>query len=296
MMSEHARPPHRSAQKMLVLDFSGTLSLGAVSFASEANLIRRLKASGLWGLGLTHPDIFWQEIVNPTWAEGSTTTKGYKRLMFDRVKEIAQGSNREAPDAVIWRAVSHFVDDYFKASTIEPVWKEPLEQFLALPNTVTVIATDHYAEATAHIMAELKKIGIASSPAFQATTGPGILVANSADAGYPKAHPAFWRKIRRLQRLFPLSKIAIIDDFGSNEQSADPYADPSTVEARQVQTVQMLVSVFRAHTAAFPFFLHGIREGEPSTSDALSEQCREAIRRATDFVLATLIEETKAGT
>ncbi len=38
--------------QMVVIDFSGTLSLEAVLFAAHDNLLRELKASGLWQLPL----------------------------------------------------------------------------------------------------------------------------------------------------------------------------------------------------------------------------------------------------
>ncbi|MBE0555684.1 MAG: hypothetical protein IH628_00495, partial [Proteobacteria bacterium] len=58
---------------VLIFDYSGTLSLEMPRFARAENLRRALAETGLAAVGVTGPEIFWDEIVNPTWVEGSTT-------------------------------------------------------------------------------------------------------------------------------------------------------------------------------------------------------------------------------
>ena len=42
-------------RNLVIFDFSGTLSLGAILFAQIEHLITTLKQSGLWQLGLNDP-------------------------------------------------------------------------------------------------------------------------------------------------------------------------------------------------------------------------------------------------
>ena len=65
--------------KGIVLDYSGTLSIGAVLFSTPERLAEALRQSGLANLGVTTPAAFWDQIVNPTWEKGSTTSAGYRR-------------------------------------------------------------------------------------------------------------------------------------------------------------------------------------------------------------------------
>jgi hypothetical protein len=53
-------------KNLVIFDFSGTLSRGAVLFGKEKNLIRELKQSGLWQIGLNSVDIFWNDVIAPT--------------------------------------------------------------------------------------------------------------------------------------------------------------------------------------------------------------------------------------
>ncbi|MBZ0285030.1 MAG: hypothetical protein K8L97_30120 [Anaerolineae bacterium] len=66
---------------LVVLDYSGTLSIDITMFGRTDILIKALKRSGLWNLGVENEGIFWGQIVNPTWTEGSLTQIGYKALI-----------------------------------------------------------------------------------------------------------------------------------------------------------------------------------------------------------------------
>ncbi len=61
---------------LIVFDFSGTLSLTAVEFGKSEKLVPVLEKSGLVKLGVASEAFFWDEIVYPTWVEGSTTGRG----------------------------------------------------------------------------------------------------------------------------------------------------------------------------------------------------------------------------
>ncbi len=237
---------------LVVLDFSGTLSLEAVLFGRAERLAEALRQSGLARLGVDSPAVYWQEIVNPTWAEGSTTAGGYKRLVFERLVQMGQANESET-----WAAVSAFVDSYLARSTVDPAWEEPLQRWAARPGLAVVVATDHYAEATASIVAHLAALGVEAVPALQAESAAPILVANSADLGHPKASRAFWQQVEQVHRLPGLERVLIVDDFGFNEQPSDSYAAQQKVMERQEKTVGLLAELFRAETEAFPFFLRG---------------------------------------
>ena len=75
-------------RKLIIFDYSGTLSLESTMFGRPDYLMKQLRESGLADLGVTSPDIFWKEIVNPTWVEGSTTQVGYKKIIEDRISAI----------------------------------------------------------------------------------------------------------------------------------------------------------------------------------------------------------------
>ncbi|MDX1688832.1 MAG: hypothetical protein R3248_12695, partial [Candidatus Promineifilaceae bacterium] len=143
--------PGAARETLVVLDFSGTLSLGAVLFGREANLTAELKKASLWAAGLNHPDLFWN-VVGSTWEKGSTTGAGYKQLLYESIRRRADGTTG---DKALRATVSRFVDAYFEHSTIADEWTPLLRELAARPAAVTVIATDHYAEATAHICRQL---------------------------------------------------------------------------------------------------------------------------------------------
>ena len=54
-------------------------------------------------------------------------------------------------------AASRFVDAYSEQSTIDPRWRPLLKKLAADPSARTVIASDHYAEATDVIVGSLSR-------------------------------------------------------------------------------------------------------------------------------------------
>lgn len=238
---------------LVVLDFSGTLSLGAVHFGRPHNLERALRESGLAALGLS-PASFWSEVINPSWQEGSTPSIGYRRLLCEGVRRLAAARGENLPPAAAWSAAGRFTAAYLRASTIEPEWA-PLLRRLAPLKTI-LVATDHYAEATAHIVRQLAALGLEAAPAHQAYQ-ESILVANSADLGCHKENANFWRTLRQYLEPENFSTVALVDDFGYNEQPADSYAAAEKVAARQAATVEAIASAWQTPVNVFPFFLHG---------------------------------------
>jgi hypothetical protein len=244
-------------EKMLVIfDYSGTLSLEAPRFGQPANLVRALAESGLFSLGVTTPEIFWEEIVGPTWIEGSTTTIGYKRVMAERIEALRLAPGATA--AEITAAASRFVDRYLDHSRIDPLWRPLLVKLNGYPGATVVIATDHYAEATETIIRYLhswdipaRKAGEAAEPHFP------LFIANSADIGFWKADRRFWEVLKSRFSLDTVRSVLIIDDFGFNEEQGDRYGEWTRIEARQKKTFTVLGEVFQAGVEVVPFFLKG---------------------------------------
>jgi len=262
------------AEKMLVIfDYSGTLSLEAPRFGQPANLVRALAESGLFSLGVTTPEIFWEEIVGPTWIKGSTTAIGYKRVMAERIEALGLAPGATA--AEITAAASRFVDRYLDHSRIDPHWRPLLEKLTGYPGAAVVIATDHYAEATETIIRYLhswdipaRKTGEEAEPHLS----PLFLfsVANSADIGFWKADRRFWEVLKSRFSLETVRSVLIIDDFGFNEDQGDSYGEWARIEARQEKTFTVLGEVFQAGVEVIPFFLKG-REREDAPALRIAE-------------------------
>lgn len=85
---------------LVMLDFSGTLSIETVRFGQPENLECALLDSGLWALGVDSLKIFWEEIVSPTWERGSTTQIGYVQLLIDAVTRLDRGTHSADLSAV----------------------------------------------------------------------------------------------------------------------------------------------------------------------------------------------------
>ena len=239
---------------LIIFDYSGTLSMEAALFSRPERLAIELKKSGLAGLGIATSDLFWTEIVNPTWQEGSTTRIGYESIMK---RSIREGLNPHVSDAVINRAVSSFVQRYLGNSVIDPQWRPILERVAGDESVCGVVATDHYAEATGYIIEHLEALGIKAVSADTADTAmPGqIYVANSADLGAHKADSRFWEKLKQTLKLEVLEDIMIVDDFGFNETTGDAYAALAKVDKRRALTEALLEDVFSAPVETVPFMI-----------------------------------------
>jgi hypothetical protein len=240
-------------EKLIIFDYSGTLSLGAVLFGFSDNLMNELKRYGLTDMGVSGPDVFWEEIVIPTWMKGSTTAAGYKEVMKERIREIASGTISESRLA---ESVSSFVDSYLEHSGIDPRWMRILEKIQHHREILTVIATDHYAEATDSIIMHLDRLGIKALPVKNVPSDAGedlCVVANSADLGCHKSDIEFWKTLKSDLKPGKLRRILMIDDFGFNEQEADDYGSLQKVKDRKSETVEHLKDVFSTVVEAVPF-------------------------------------------
>ena len=244
-----------SPDKLIVLDYSGTLSLEAPLFAGPDSLMDELALSGLQNFGIDCPHVFWEKLVNPTWQEGSTTPAGYKMVLSDRIIAVLRPDLPMQQRKLLDAAVGVFVDRYLKRSRIDPRWEPILRRIRGTSSVVTVIATDHYAEATDAIIRFLAEwmIGAVSlADAASGSQGVAFVVANSADMGCRKADPRFWQTLKTSLSLDALRHILLIDDFGCNEQEGDAYRERQTVENRMNKTVNTIESVFSVAVDVLP--------------------------------------------
>jgi hypothetical protein len=229
---------------LVIFDYSGTLSLGAAAFGRPGTLQRHLESSGLAGLGFDTPARYWRGLVAATWENASTSGEGFKSIAARRIQELAGPATEPAE---IRSALDRFVDAYMHHSRIASTWQPLLADIQVDAGTLGLVATDHYAEATAALREHLAVLGIDAVSAVQAA---GIdphkmfLIANSADIGCAKADPRFWLNLRQTCLSRPLSKVVLVDDFGSNEQDQSGYADTARIAARIEATRQSLADVF----------------------------------------------------
>ncbi len=279
-------------EKIVIFDYSGTLSLEAPQFGRPENLVRALTESGLALLGVTNPKIFWEEIVFPTWIQGSTTTTGYKRVLAERIEALGLAPGATGTEIAV--AASLFVDGYLDHSRIDPHWRPILENLTGNPSAALVIATDHYAEATGTIIRYLRswdipagKAGEEAEPRFPAGNGKirsfgkisPLFIANSADIGFWKADHRFWEILKSRLSHATVRSVLMIDDFGFNEEQGDRYGEWDRVEARKEQTLAVLEKAFPAAVEVIPFFLKGgERDGEAMGAERIAETARRIDR------------------
>ncbi len=230
---------------LVIFDYSGTLSLGAVEFGKPDNLERHLEESGLASMGINTAGRYWHDVVNPSWAEASTSNAGFRSVAAGCIRAL------ELPGATprtIKTTVSKFMGAYMRHSHIAEKWRPLMEEIQTRPDTVGLIATDHYAEATPAIRSHLSALGIASIPATGEKTladKAAFIVANSADIGCLKADSQFWLHLKKTCLPTPINKVVLVDDFGSNEPDQNGYAENRSIANRITTTRQALGEVFR---------------------------------------------------
>jgi len=247
-----------SPEKLIIFDYSGTLSLEASLFARPDSLMKHLEESGLKDLGIDSPGIFWEQVVNPTWMEGSTTAAGYKKILENRITAILYQNVSMISFIRISDAISSFVNRYLGHSRIDQRWEAVLQRLNAHPFIIVIVATDHYAEATGAMIKCLREFRIkaaALKDAFINQREAPFIVANSADMGVHKADSRFWELLKSRLNLDAVRHILIIDDFGYNEQEGDRYGERNKVEARREQTLRMLETVFQADVQVIPMMI-----------------------------------------
>ena len=250
-------------EKLVIFDYSGTLSLDAPRFGRQENLVPALAETGLAALGVATPEAFWDQIVNPTWTEASTTDAGYKKIMAGRI--AALGLAPDAPAGEIEAAASRFVDRYLVESRIDPHWRPVLSHLSARPDTIVIVATDHYAEATETIIRYLRSWSIPARKTGKGGTAPyfsvknrelsPLFVANSADLGAWKADRRFWEIVKLQLSLEHLRRLLLIDDFGFNEEEGNSYSERAKVTVRQAKTTDLLREIFQTAVEVIPFCL-----------------------------------------
>ena len=270
--------------RLVIFDFSGTLSIQSVVFGTEENLTQALKESGLWELGLNSTDRFWNEVVNPTWTQGSTTSIGYEKLLTNQISRILQ-----LPLETVASQVSAFARKYFQSFEVYPAWKEVFEEMNQHPGCLILIATDHYAEATGWIIRKLQARGLAAASVFtdsiQQTELFSIWIANSSDVGYPKASREFWLILKQRLSLHSVSLVMVVDDFGFNEQPKDDYSSQEKVRIRQTRQEKILNAVFNCPVRVFKFFMPDKNWQDWQT---VEQQYRQLIFQVKKFLVAGL--------
>lgn len=241
----------------VILDWSGTLSATSVAFGRPDSLRAALKEAGLAESGLEDPERFWREIVIPTWQEGSTSAIGYGALIARQLVRSHPAGAAIEPELL--RRARRFVGAYLEASAPDPIWRPLLERWSRHPGLRLLIATDHYAEATEAFLRHLEAWGVpvrvlrwplASDPRpEEAAAEPApIYLANSADVGATKDSPRFWGRVRRLLPERPV-RAWVIDDFGANELSEDPYSAAS--RRRQERVLSAMAESWRVPVEGF---------------------------------------------
>lgn len=236
------------SDRLIIFDYSGTLSLEAAAFSRSDNLIGHLQKSGLFELGVDNA-LFW-EIVNATWEKGSTTRIGYKTVMQERIAELFP-QKAILRQAEMLQSVGNFVDAYLEHSQIDEHWRLILKKLSSDKSVDVIIATDHYVEATGAIIKHLARWNI-QAVSLAAASGSNFIVANSADLCRHKAQQQFWRKVNDALRQ-NYDRILLIDDFGLNEQPDDAYRDSIKANERRQRMLNILCAVFAADVESISF-------------------------------------------
>lgn len=271
-----------SLDKLIIFDYSGTLSLEAPLFAGPDTLMKHIAETGLRDFGIDSPRVFWEQLVNPTWKAGSTTATGYQKVLAERIVTVLQPDLPLTQRARLADAVESFVQRYLNHSRIDPSWKPLLTRIQAHPSVKAVIATDHYAEATDAIikfLGEWRIHALKPSEAARDSRASRFIVANSADLGVHKADPRFWQILKTGLCLDDIGRILIIDDFGYNEQYADDYSDRLKVETRMNQTVKILEVAFSATVEVFPVLIGTHPAGRDAWIEKLIGEASAAVER-----------------
>ena len=260
-------------KKLIIFDYSGTLSLESTLFGRPDYLMNQLRNCGLRDMGITNPSIFWEQIVNPTWVEGSTTQVGYKKLIKDKISAILYQNMSIVSNAKISDAASLFVDSYLSHSRIDGRWQPVLEKFNSYPSVRAIIATDHYAEATGYILQFFEELHVQAVAAGAAMAAPGskaVIVANSADLGFHKDNLRFWEILKNGLYMGGVSRILLIDDFGCNEAKGNSYSAAEKVDQRKRVTVRLLQEIFSVEVQAVPFIIEDYKN-EQDISDLITK-------------------------
>jgi hypothetical protein len=255
-------------KKLILIDYSGTLSISSVRFGRSDVLTEELRQTGLADYGVTSPEIFWSDIVGPTWHEASTTGMTYAEAIRRKVRARAPGTIK---DSAISDAVFRFVESYMTNSRIDPLWSPVLQKIASGFAGTAVVATDHYAEATGYIARHFGEIGIDAVPCMDSShvglRKHAFIIANSADMGAHKSEKKFWELLASRCAPGGVRNILLVDDFGFNEQEGDAFGMVEAVTARKMRTGQLLEEVYSAPVTVVFFGMeedgaHGASKGQ----------------------------------
>ena len=278
-------------ENLILIDFSGTLSLEAVNFGQGETISFHLEKSGLVELGVVSETFFWDEIVTPTWLEGSTTRRGYINILTDRITALCLPDGESDPQTDgtvnVKKAVSLFMAAYFDCCRIDAAWKSILQSLQDDPLTQVAVVTDHYAEATATIINRLADWNIKAIPLSKAVKGAEnhLIIANSADVGFHKADSRFWYTLH--DQLFSPGhydiKVLLLDDFGGNEAIGDHYGNRAQVIVRKEKTKQAIEEVFGKYVDIYSFLLQFL-ENDPPNAEEKKELYGSLVKDALSYI------------
>ncbi len=274
---------------LYIFDYSGTLSMEAVYFATPENLMKTLTQSGLYRFGISSLDIFWNKIVNPTWETASLSSKGYTQAIVESTLKLLNRKLSRSEREELKKAAFLFVQNYLSNSRIDPAWQPLFQHLLEVPDSLIVIATDHYAEATTAFIKHFQSLNFNAASIMQAPDflpEIKIYIANSADIGSHKKDPKFWLRVKSLLNLEDIKKAILIDDFGTNEQEMDTYGDKEKVVRREQETVDILKQVFHTTIISIPFIL----KKRIHPSHELNQEYRQLISRTSQTILQIIQE------
>jgi len=280
-------------EKLILFDFSGTLSIEAVNFGQRETLSSYLEKSGLTELGVASETFFWNEIVIPTWLEGSTTRRGYINILTDRITTLCPDNRKSnsQTNGSVKKAVSRFMAFYFDCCLIDAAWKNMLQSLQNDSLIQVAIVTDHYGEATPMIIKRMADWDIKVIPLEKATkdTENPLIIANSADVGFHKIDCRFWYAFHD-QLFLPDNqdiKVLLIDDFGANEAIGDQYGNHAQVTTRREKTGQALEEVFGKSVDIYPFMLKFLKNDPPNPEKKKELYCslvENALSYIQDFI------------
>jgi hypothetical protein len=238
---------------LVVLDYSGTLSPGAAGFAHPRSLTAALSASGLARLGVHDAATLWSEVIEPTWKAGSTGAASYAECVALGVFRLSPQVDPEHAR----QAADRFTLAYLEAGSIDDAWQPLLSELADESRARTVIATDHYLEATPRLLGELTRLGVPGlriTECAASTARKAIAVASSADLGALKSEPGFWSQVVErlgLDQGGP-RQIVLIDDLGANELADDAYSARDQVLPRRRRIEALLEAILEAPVMTLP--------------------------------------------
>lgn len=86
-------PSGQASQRLVVLDFSGTLSIAAVRFGQPASIESAVQECGLADQAVD-ARVLWSEIILPSWHKTITTRRGYEGVLTDAAMTVLSARGR----------------------------------------------------------------------------------------------------------------------------------------------------------------------------------------------------------